>query len=72
MMPATAVVASTDRTSLPPLASASPIRRGVSHDSRAIAKLRTAAATMAQNTARNGDRPIDIRTATRSSEVKWR
>src|SRR5262245_11216602 len=72
MMPATAVVATTDSTSLPPAISESDTRRGVSHHSRDIAKLTTTAASVDQNTARKGDIPYAIRTATRSRDVKCR
>ncbi len=72
MMPATAVVASTDNTSSPPATSDSTSLLGVSHQSRDIKKLTPTAARVDQNTARKGERPMAIRTATRTSEVKCR
>src|SRR5262245_17113288 len=57
MIPATAVVASTGNTSMPPAITASARRRGISHSSRRPRKLNPTAATVAQNTARNGLKP---------------
>src|SRR6188768_2914945 len=72
MMPATAVVARTGSTSFPPETSDSNIAFGVSHHSRDIRKLTATAARVDQKTARKGERPIPIRTATRTREVKCR
>ena len=68
-MPATAVVASTESTSCPPETIDSENRFGVIQAPRPITKLSATAATIAQNTARKGDRPDTIRTATRTSET---
>ena len=57
MMPATAVVASTGSTSSPPATSAPPSRRGPSRSSGRPNTLSATAAIVAQNTARNGDKP---------------
>ncbi len=70
MMPATAVVASTGSTSSPPATSAPPSLRGPSRSSGRPNTLNATAAIVAQNTARNGDNPIAIRTATRTSDRK--
>src|SRR6185503_18872654 len=70
MMPATAVVAMTDSTSSPPADSDSETRLGVSHHSRDIRKLVRIAASVDQKTARKGDIPTAIRTATRTRLVK--
>src|SRR5690349_23221821 len=65
MIPATAVVAITGNTSLPPAIRDSDTRLGVSHHSRVIRKEVTTAPSVDQKTARKGDMPYAINTATR-------
>ncbi len=70
MMPAVAVVAQTPSTPTAPPSSAAARRFGVSAVSRRR-KLNTKASAVAQNTARNADRPAIMKTAIATSEVKW-
>ena len=70
MIPAAAVVATTERTCLDPISSARQSRRGVSAVSRR-SQLSRKATTLAQKTAMMAVKPPSIKMTMVNSDVRW-